>query len=313
MKEFITLFVAFALHLVAAIPSFAQTTMHVGYAGTAVAATPLYIGVKTGTFAKYGLKVVPVHFRDGQTVTLALVSGSIDFVIGSPPALFFPAVEGADVIGVGSWNNGSPYGLASVTKIRAFKDLKGKTLATDGPGGRVHLLVNLLLAREGMSPADLQIRTIAGSAARLTALVSKNIDAAPVAPELGKRVEGLGLHFFPLEIRFVRGTLVTRRSFVDQKRKMVETFLRGISESTQILKSNQAESLATLTTILKMDKESLEHAYAIQSRDAQPDLMPTEEAIKNVLTVLAIENPKLRDVRPFQYFDLSIAQSLTNR
>ncbi|HTN70330.1 MAG TPA: ABC transporter substrate-binding protein, partial [Methylomirabilota bacterium] len=176
----------------------AQTIIRVGVPASQTSSLPIYVGVQREIFAKYGLRVQPIVIPNGRVNISALISGNTEFIYGSSPELFFIGEQGGDIVGVGCWDNSSPYDLISREKIGTLKGLKGKRLAAGGVMDKSHLFLKLLLTQQGLDPEkDVEIVFIGGSSARLGMLGAGKIDAAPAAPEFGKRAEKLGLYSVP--------------------------------------------------------------------------------------------------------------------
>ncbi|HUK42790.1 MAG TPA: ABC transporter substrate-binding protein, partial [Candidatus Acidoferrales bacterium] len=267
----------------------ADTTIRVGVPASQTSAVPLHIGAQRDIFPKYGLRVEPIVIANGRTNTSALISGNTQFIIGSSPELFFVGEQGGDIVGIGCWDNSSPYSLISREKIRSVKELKGKRLAVGGVMDKSHLFLKLLLTEEGLDPEkDVEIVFVGGSSARLGLLGAGKIDAAPAAPEFGKRAEKLGLYSVPVAMQYPKGLITTRKSLLAANRDIVRSFLRGYMDSVRYLIQNKEGSVQVMARVFKLqDRPVLEYAYDVLKNGAVVDLTPTEEGIKNVLRTMA--------------------------
>ena len=161
----------------------AQTQLRVATPGALTGALPIYLGAKKGIFGKYGLNVEVIATRNEQMNMQALMSDSVQFLTSSSTGLFYLGKQGLDGVGIASWNNASPYSIGSRLKIKEIKDLKGKKIASSGAGGRADAFINFMLARAGLNPkTDAQIIPLSGgSAVRLAAVVSGNLDATLIS------------------------------------------------------------------------------------------------------------------------------------
>jgi len=290
----------------------AETTIRVGVPASQTSAIPIHIGVQRGIFAKYGLRVEPIVIPSGRVNISALISGNTEFINGSSPELFFVGEQGGDIIGVGCWDNSSPYNLISREKIRSIKELKGKKVAAGGFMDKSHLFLKLLLSQEGVDPEkDVETIFISGSAARIGLLGTGNIDAAPAAPEFAKRAEKLGLFVIPVKLPYAKGLISTRKSFLAKNRVVVKAYLKGYSESVRYLVQHREGSIQVMEKVFRLhDKAVLDYAYEVLSANAVPELYPSEEGIKNVLRTMAYEDPRFVNVPPLKHFDLSIVKEL---
>jgi ABC-type nitrate/sulfonate/bicarbonate transport system substrate-binding protein len=290
----------------------AETTIRVGVPASQTSAIPLHIGAQRDLFSKYGLKVEPIVIANGRTNISALISGNTQFIIGSSPELFFVGEQGGDIVGIGCWDNSSPYSLISREKIRSAKDLKGKRLAVGGVMDKSHLFLKLLLTQEGLDPEkDVEMLFVGGSSARLGMLGAGKLDAAPAAPEFGKRAEKLGLYSVPIAMQYPKGLITTRKSFIATNRDVVRSFLRGYMESVRYLIQNKEGSVQVMARVFKLqDKPVLDYAYDVLKNGAVVDLIPTEEGIKNVLRTMSYEDARFSKIPPWKHFDLALVKEL---
>jgi len=299
--------------LLATNPLAAQTLLRVATPGALTGALPIYLGAKKGVFAKYGLRVEVIATRNEQMNMQALMSDSVQFLTSSTTGLFYLGKQGLDAVGLGSWNNSSPYSLGSRLKINDLKELKGKKIASSGAGGRADAFIRFMLANAGLDPkTDAQIIPLSGgSAVRLAAVLSGNLDATLISSLQGRHAEKLGLTVIAVPLEYMWGINLTRRSFIAKNRELVKNYLRGLSDSVRLMMADRAGTLAVMSQVLKIDdQESLEYSYGIMRADARPDLFPTEESIVNVLKTMSYEDPAFLTIPPFKFFDLSLIQEL---
>lgn len=307
-----TLLAFFFLLLIAG-PAAAQTLLRVATPGALTGALPIYLGAKKGIFNKYGLAVEVIATRNEQMNMQALMSDSVQFLTSSTTGLFYLGKQGLDGVGIASWNNGSPYSLASRLKIKDLKELKGKKIASSGVGGRADAFVRFMLAKVGLDPkTDAQIMGLSGgSSVRLAAVLSGNLDATLISSLQGRYAEKLGLTVITVPLEYMWGINLTRRSFMAKNRELVKNYLRGLVDSVRLMMADKASTLAVMSQVLKIDdQDSLEYSYRIMRADSRPDLFPTEESIVNVLKTMSYEDPAFLSIPPFKFFDLSLIQEL---
>ena len=291
----------------------AQTLLRVATPGALTGALPIYLGAKKGVFSKYGLAVEVIATRNEQMNMQALMSDSVQFLTSSSTGLFYLGKQGLDAVGLASWNNSSPYSLASRIKIKELKELKGRKIASSGAGGRADAYIRFMLAQVGLDyRSDAQIIPLSGgSAVRLAAVVSGNLDATLISSLQGRQAEKLGLTVIPVPLEYIWGINITRRSFLNKNRGVVKNYLRGLADSVRLMMADRASTLAVMAQVLKIDDaDSLEYAYKTMRADSRPDLFPTEEAIVNVLRTMSYEDPAFASIPPYKFFDLSLIQEL---
>ncbi|MGE5217437.1 MAG: ABC transporter substrate-binding protein [Chloroflexota bacterium] len=297
----------------AALPAAAQTLLRVATPGALTGALPIFLGEKKGAFSKYGLRVEVIATRNEQMNMQALMSDSVQFLTSSSTGLFYLGKQGLDAVGIASWNNASPYSIGSRLKIKDLKELKGRKIASSGAGGRADAFIRFMLAKVGIdTKTDVQILPLSGgSAVRLAAVVSGNLDATLISSLQGRHAEKLGLTVIPVPLEYVWGVNITRRSYISKNREIVKNYLRGLSDSVRLMMADKAATTAIMAQVLKIDdRDSLDYSYKIMKDDARPDLFPTEEAIVNVLRTMNYEDPAFLSIPPYKYFDLTLIQEL---
>jgi ABC-type nitrate/sulfonate/bicarbonate transport system substrate-binding protein len=311
-RRWIFTIVIFVL-LLGAGPGVAQTLLRIATPGALTGALPIYLGAKKGVFSKYGLTVEVIATRNEQMNMQALMSDSVQFLTSSSTGLFYLGKQGLDAVGLASWNNSSPYSVATRLKIKDLKELKGRKIASSGAGGRADAFIRFMLAKVGLDHrTDAQIIPLSGgSSVRLAAVVSGNLDATLISTLQGRQAEKLGLTVIPVPLEYIWGINLTRRSYLSKNRDTVKNYLRGLSDSVRLMMADKAATIAVMRQVLKIDDaDSLEYAYKTMSADSRPDLFPTEEAIVNVLRTMSYEDPAFMSIPPYKFFDLSLIQEL---
>jgi NitT/TauT family transport system substrate-binding protein len=151
-----------------------------------LAQAPYYVAVERGWLAKQGIEIDSGSFRGGQDMTASLATGQLDIGMGAFNAGFFNAVhQDLDlraVAALGSqphpviatpplvrkdlWDNGT---------IRSGKDLKGRKVAVNTPGGTPEFTLSLILQKYGMTLADVD-ETMISFPQMVIALQNKGVD-----------------------------------------------------------------------------------------------------------------------------------------
>src|ERR1041384_376791 len=223
----------------------AQTRLRVAAPGALTGALPIYLGGKKGVFSKYGLAVEVIATRNEQMNMQALMSDSVQFLTSSSTGLFYLGRQGLDAVGLASWNNSSPYSLASRVKIKDLKELKGRKIASSGAGGRADAYIRFMLSRVGLDPrSDAQIIPLSGgSSVRLAAVVSGNLDATLISSLQGRQAEKPGLPVVPGPLGYLLGINLTRRSYLSKNRDIVRNYLRGLSDSVRLMMADKASTI----------------------------------------------------------------------
>ena len=123
--------------------------------------TNVWAAKQAGIFAKNGLDVELIEFRNGNEAIAAQRGGNVDLVLTIPGTAMVARERGFDlVLVVGnetSQAQAPDTGSIVVRKdsdIKALKDLKGKTIAISGTHTQKTVAIQSLLKRNGVGPDD---------------------------------------------------------------------------------------------------------------------------------------------------------------
>ncbi|HEV8014222.1 MAG TPA: ABC transporter substrate-binding protein [Stellaceae bacterium] len=267
-RVFVSLFAVAAL----ASAAHAADRVRVGKAvGTAWTFTPIDIGIKEGLFAKYGLDVEIANFTGDAKLQQGLLSNSLEFGLGSGPAMAF-AVKGAPILAVAAFAN-EPRNIAVTvgpdSPITAVADLKGKLLAISTTGSLTEWLVKRISAAEGWGPDGIRRVAIGDAVQQTAALRSGQVDAVMGALENGFQLEEkhegrvlVGMEkYVP---HFVTHVIFARQDLLASNPDEVNRFLKGFFAALNWMKANKAESLAIVQPILNESPAVLDKTYDVE-------------------------------------------------
>lgn len=119
------------------------------------------------------------NLADPASALEAVISGQSDIYLGDPmEAAVAVGNGGAAVQYVGTIDQTTDYVILAQPKF-TLKNLSGATLATAGPGTAGAIIANTALAKIGIDPSSLNDVTVGGTSARVTAILSGQVDLAP--------------------------------------------------------------------------------------------------------------------------------------
>jgi ABC-type nitrate/sulfonate/bicarbonate transport system substrate-binding protein len=126
-----------------------------------------------------GITVQLNNLADPASALDAVISGQSDIYLGDPmEAAVAVGNGGAEVQYVGTVEQTTDYVVLSLPQF-TLKNLSGATLATAGPGTAGAIIANTAFAKIGINPASLNDVTVGGTSARVTAILSGQVDLAP--------------------------------------------------------------------------------------------------------------------------------------
>lgn len=152
--------------------------MRVAYMPNMGSASTLVTAIKKGYFDEQGIDVEAVKFAKGPEEIAAMGSGNIDVSQIGHGAHALAAKGQARIFTIDCTSLADEV-LANKDKgINTIKDLKGKTIATS-LGTSSEIILNLALASEGMTQADVKVVQMEPAAA-VTAMVTGKVDACAI-------------------------------------------------------------------------------------------------------------------------------------
>jgi ABC-type nitrate/sulfonate/bicarbonate transport system substrate-binding protein len=259
----LSLFVLFSLIPLVSL-SAQQRHIH-SSAGVGGAQIPLWAARDLGTFRKYHLDVEGVLILGGARGMQALLGGSTHSANMAAMVPVRTALAGGDVVIVGGFLNKNLLKFVAQKAITKPGELRGKKIGIANFGGSNEFGV-LLALREWAIPREaVNIVPAGGSAARLSAMDARGLDAtvlsydhALLAAQKGMSILGDLAQITP---EFPDRLIVTRRSFLDKERDTIKRFLQAISESIYQVSTQREKILPAITRHLKVDRKVAEETY----------------------------------------------------
>jgi NitT/TauT family transport system substrate-binding protein len=199
MKRFIL--AAIALTAWTAPAAAQETTIKVGTARAISVGATLY-AIEHGFFKEAGIKLDMEYINSSADVMAMAAQNQYQIVEGGISAGYFNAIEKNLPLSIVADRTSSPLFhnimLRNELKdtIKTIKDLKGKTIASNGPGSITTYEVGKVLASVGMTLADVEIKVVPFTQMGL-ALKNGAVDAALLIPPFTYQVrdQGLGVMF----------------------------------------------------------------------------------------------------------------------
>jgi hypothetical protein len=91
----------------------------------------------------------------------------------------------------------------------------------------------------------------------------------------------------------------------------LKRFMEAFLESMQHIRRNKEDAVRTLAKILSTsDKQILDHAYEDIVSTMEPTLVPSHEAINNLLKMVAYTDKRAASIPPEKLFDFSLLEEL---
>jgi len=220
----------------------AQELRRIHYGTTAsVSHLPIWVAKDAGFFVKNGLNVEPVHIRGGALITMAIMSGQLQFSGAGAESAVAARVEGGDVVLLACPVDSDPVYLITRPEIKSAAELKGKATAVTRLGSTTHFYLRAALRQIGLDPEkDLTILQLGTSSETATALESGRIAAAALTNRYAfpflQRNWPMLVDLSTTDLIYPSSCVATSRGYVKSEPKLVESFLRAYVAGIQLIK-----------------------------------------------------------------------------
>jgi NitT/TauT family transport system substrate-binding protein len=276
----------------------AQPLRHVNYGtSTSISHLPVWVAKDAGYFAKNGLNVEPVQIRGGSLITMAIMSGQLQFSGVGAASVVAGRIEGGDLVLLACPADLEPVYLIARPEIKSPSELKGKASAVTRLGSSIHFYLRAALKNVGVdSDKEMTLLQLGGSPEIVAALQSGRISAAALtirdALPFIQRNWPVLVDLTKTDLIYPSSCVTSSRAFVKSEGKVVESFLSAYVAAIQLIKKDQNFALKSLVKWNK-DRES---PFLSKSVDAfsrlfkVPPYVP-DKGIESLIKELANQRP----------------------
>ena len=278
-----------------------------------IAFLPVRVAQTLGYYEAEGVAVAMSEVAGGAKALEALLGGSVDVAAASMSDAMQIAAEGRDVRGFLVLYTRPSAALAVAPAlsgtIRTIRDLKGRTVGVSTPGSSTHQLLNFLLVRDGLSPADVSTVSVGMSASSVAALEHGTVDAAVL---LGSAVAAFEERHpsttFIVDIRTQAGarqvfgsemfpglSMVAQDSWLRANPEIAQRLVRALKRGMHWVRDRPAEQVRDMIpdAARMSEKADLQAIHRMQQGISTDGLMNAGSA-ELVEQFVALSNPKVR-------------------
>ena len=280
----------------------------------------MWYAFEKGIFKEQGLDVDMQSINGGAQTSAALLASQIQVgQFGGSEALSGVA-GGADLVIVANMAPVYPYILYSQKAIKTVQDLKGKKVAVSNAGGSSDIATRAALKANNLDPdKDVSIVAVGSHANRTAALLQGSIDAGVDDPPEDQELIKNGLvPIYDLNKLPAANTgVIVQRTFLNANKDIVQAYI----DATVIARSRMAKDKDGATAVLlkyfKNDPASNDHAYTFFIGGTSPVTpvypAPAAEQMKDAVTILGVDNDKIKTVDLAKLLDASFVKSAHDR
>src|SRR4051794_3408403 len=233
-------------------------------AGKSMTTMPIQIANLNGFFVAEGVEVEMVY-ADNTIGVAAAQAGDVEFMTQADTAVL-GYFQGLPMRAITWTAVRPPFVVVGQPALHTPADLVGKTVGVSQPGTTPHLAISAALRVLGVDPTQVTFRNAGSDSARLTSLVSGQVDAAFFAPPVHVTAVAAGgnvLFVASDYVEYLVSGLATRESVLRERPAMVKRVLRGLLQSIQWVKANRAETIALEMAFQDLDYDAVAAAYDI--------------------------------------------------
>ncbi len=278
-----------------------------------------WVAFETGQWPKYGIDMEIIFQEGSNTLTQALVSGSLKYGANSGPPTVAARAAGADLVLLSTNAERVTDILVAQPEIKSAADLKGKRVAISTFGSEGDLTMVRALQTLGLDPdKDVTRLQIGQESARLAALRAKTVSAGMLEPAQEPDARALGLNVLTrlkdLNLNFQKNGLTVSRAYLGQNREEVTNVLKGIVSSIRFMKdpANEARVKEIIAKYMKGSSQgTIDATYtdAVTLINRKP--LPTVAGVQSIIDQLAQQDPSIKEkVKATDVVDTSILDEL---
>lgn len=292
----------------------AAEKLRVAFPALAPALSPSWVTFEKGIWKKNDLDVELILLSGGARTVAALVSGSVQVVIGSDVGVTAAILKGLNLIRLGVTTNSLGSSLLALPGIHSVRELKDKTLGISMGRDNSYARLAKVLVDHGVNPnEDVKLLRIGGGeAARLAALKAGIIHGTMLFPPLdlvGSR-EGLKI-LLKFDVPTLAGGINTTSTFLKQYRRTLLKFLRGYMDGLHYMTTHKEESLKVFSKYFQNpDLATMAYLYDDINPRIERELRPNSESVRFLLDIVALDDPRAKQVTEKDHWDLSLIEEI---
>ena len=295
-------------------PLHSAERLRVAYPALAPGSSPLWVPLEKGIWKKHGLDVELILLSGGGRAVPALLSNSIQVLVGSDTGVIQAITQGADVVRLGVTMNSLGNSLLTNPSIESVQQLKGKVLGVGLGRDASYARLAKLLRDDGINPAtDVKFLPIGGGqGARLSALKAGVIHGTMLFPPLDLVASKEGLKVLQkLDVPTIGGGINVTSDFLRQNRSALISFLKGYMEGIHYMITHKGESLKIFAKYFQNpDLTTMAYLYDDVISRVERGLQPNTESVRFLIDIVAQDSPKAKQLSERDRWNLSLIEEI---
>ena len=262
---------------------------------------PIWVAKDAGLFEKNGLDVEPVQIRGGSLITLAIITGNLQFSGAGAESVVAARASGGDVVLLACPVNADPVYLITRPEIKSPQELKGQASAVTRYGSTTHFYLRAALKHVGLNPEkDMTILQMGAGPEIVIALDRGVIAAAALTTRYAvpflRRGWPVLVDLSNTDLVYPSSCVTSSRAFIRAEPTTTHEFLRAYVAGIHLIKKNLAFAEKSFAKWMSekdagITKKTVE-SYASLFKTAP--LVP-DKGIENVIQDLVKARPDFKE------------------
>jgi ABC-type nitrate/sulfonate/bicarbonate transport system substrate-binding protein len=262
---------------------------------------PVWVAKEAGLFEKQGLSVDPVQVRGGSLITLAILTGNLQFSGAGAESVVAARAAGGEITLLACPINADPVYLVTRPEIRSASDLKGKASAVTRYGSTTHFYLRAALKEVGLNPdRDMTILQMGAGPEMAGALESGVIAAAALTPRYAFPFIDRGwpilVDLSKTDLVYPSSCVTASRDLVKAEPALVEKFLRAYVGGIRLARANhQFAQKSFMIWLREKDAALAKRTVDIYARLLKPAPFVPDKGIETVVKDLVVSRPEFKE------------------
>ncbi|MBI4321118.1 MAG: ABC transporter substrate-binding protein [Chloroflexi bacterium] len=232
-----------------------------------------WIAVRKGMFQDQALEADAILTQDNAKELQALVGGSLDVSLPSPPETALAIKGGAKLVMVGNlFSKVPPYDLIAAKNVEKFSDVKGKRVGVSSMSGATTMILIKILAANDLKKGNYDLVMVGGTGARMAAIMNGSIATGLIGPPQNFQVQAEGFKSLGMSTDYFKdyqfATMVVTRDWAQRNGEVLIRYLKAMYAASEWFYSpaNKVEASKILAEETKTTQELAEKTWDLYAK-----------------------------------------------
>jgi len=261
---------------------------------------PVWVAKDAGYFEKQGLNVEPVQIRGGSLITVAILTGNLQFSGAGAESVVAARAAGGEIVLLACPVDVDPVYLIVRPEIKSIAELKGKPAGITRYGSTTHFYLRQALRNIGLDPErDILIMQLGAGPEMVVALHNGAIAAAALTHRYALPFLDRGwpvlVDLSKTDLVYPSSCVTSSRDFIKAEPIVVQNFLRGYVAGINLIKKDHGFGQKSFAKWMReKDPAIVKKTVETYARLFKPAPYVPDKGIENVLKDMVVKRPELK-------------------